>query len=319
MSKILNGKVAVVTGSGQGVGRAIAIALAKQGAAVITNNRKKGSTGITTHDDFFLERITEEEKKILLKESGDAETVAREIIREGGSAVPFYGDVSDFKVAGELIKTAVDNFGKIDILVNNAGTFRPSFPWEMTEEDWDYVTDNKPKSCFNTIRHALPLMMQQKWGRIINCTSTAWLGQDQHANYSAANAGVVGLTYSVAKDVIKYGITCNAYAPGAMTRATITARIRTGRQNKKQPLTVSDLSNMSAPEQVAPFIVFLSSDEAAGINGTVFLVYGGHIGRYSYPKETAFIDKKGGSWTVEEIINKAPDSLLQGYKYASSR
>lgn len=314
MPNNLKGKVAVVTGSGQGIGRAIAIGLAREGAAVVTNNRKKGSTGLTTYDESFSESMTKEEKEIAAKVSGDAETVASEILREGGKAVPFYGDVSDFKIAGKLIQTAVDNFGKIDIVVNNAGTFRHGYPWEMTEADWDHVTSNKPKSAFNTIRHALPLMMQQKWGRIINCTSTAWLGQNHHPNYSAANAGVVGLTRSVARDVFKYGITCNAYAPGALTRATISARILMNRRNNGKPLTFSNMADMSSPEQLTPFIVYLASDAAANISGTVFSVHGGHIARFSDPREIAFMDKKEGLWTVDELIKQVPDGLLKDYR-----
>lgn len=319
MSEILKGKVAAVTGSGQGIGRAIAIALAVHGAAVVTNNRKKGSTGITTNDEALLGNMTAEEKEILSRESGDAETVAAEIVRSGGKAVPFFGDVSNFKTAGELIRTTVDNFGKIDILVNNAGTFRPGLPWEIAEDDWDYVAGNKPKSYFNTIRHALPLMIEQKWGRIINCTSTAFMGQEQHASYSAANAGVLGLTYSVAKDVFKYGITCNAYAPGAQTRATLTARIRTLRQSGKGSLTSSNAANISSPEQVAPFIVYLASDEAADISGTAFLVHRGHVGWYSYPKEMASIENKSGLWTVDELIKAVPETLLKGHKPTVSK
>lgn len=315
MSANLKGKVAVVTGSGQGIGRAIALALAYEGASIVTNNRKKGSTGLTTYDESFAKTMTAEEKELAEKVNGDAETVAKEIINAGGKAVPFYGDVGDFEVAGKLIQTAVGNFGKIDILVNNAGTFRHAYPWEMTEAEWDHVTGNKPKSAFNTIRHALPFMMERKWGRIINCTSAAWLGQNHHPNYSAANAGVVGLTRSVARDVFKYGITCNAYAPGALTRAVISLRILANRWDKTgKPLTTASAEEIPTPEQLAPFIAYLASDAAANISGTVFAVRGGHIGRYSDPQEIATLEKKEGLWTVDELIEKVPDALLKGYR-----
>jgi 3-oxoacyl-[acyl-carrier protein] reductase len=312
----LKGKVAIVTGSGQGIGRAIAIAMAREGAAVVTNNRKKGSTGLTVYGDSFAETMTGEEKEIASQFIGDAETVAAEITKAGGKAVPFFGDVGDFKAAGELVKTAIDHFGKIDIVVNNAGTFRHGYPWEMSEEDWDAVTYNKPKSAFNTIRHALPFMIQQRWGRIINCTSTAWLGQNNHPNYSAANAGVVGLTRSVARDVLKYGITCNAYAPGALTRATFSSRILIKRLADEKPLTSSNVIDPISSEMVAPFIVYLASDAAANISGTVFLVNRGHIGRYSNPQEIARMDKPNEIWTVDELIEKVPEALLQDYRPA---
>ena len=180
MSNRLKGKVAVVTGSGQGIGKSIAIALAKEGAKVVTNNRKPNSTDVTGLVGYSLDSLNKERQAKLNKSlddlRGDAESVANEIKKLGGEAVPFYGDVADFKVAGKLIQTAVDSFGSIDILVNNAGTFRYANIWDMTEETWDAVTLNKPKSYFNCTRHAVPYMMKKKWGRIINTSSGAWLG-----------------------------------------------------------------------------------------------------------------------------------------------
>jgi len=322
MSNRLAGKVAVVTGSGQGIGRAIAMVLAQEGASVVTNNRKKGSTGLTTYNEAFDKSMSEEEKARAAEMSGDAETVANEIIRIGGKAVPFFGDVGNFEAAGRLIQTAVNSFGKIDIVVNNAGTFAHAWPWEMKEEEWDHVTGNKPKSFFNTTRHALPLMMEQRWGRIINCTSSAWLGQSNHPNYSAANAGVVGFTRSVARDVFQYGITCNAYAPGALTRATWSMRILLDRQAAARGVTLptragGEIGNQ--PEQLAPFVAYLATEEAGNITGTVFSVHGGHIGRYSDPIEVANLDKAEALWTVDELVEQVPKILLAGYQNPATR
>ena len=321
MSNRLEGKVAVVTGSGQGIGRAIAIALAQEGASVVTNNRKKGSTGITTYNEAFEKSMTKEEKERATEMSGDAETTAEEITKMGGKAVPFFGDVGSFEVAGKLIQTAVDNFGKIDIVVNNAGTFAHAWPWEMTEQEWDHITSNKPKSSFNTTRHVLPLMMEQRWGRIINCTSSAWLGQSNHANYSAANAGVVGFTRSVARDVFQYGITCNAFAPGALTRATFSLRILADRQAAARgaaPMArTGEIGNL--PEQLAPFIAYLATEEAGNISGTVFAVHGGHVGRYSDPIEVATLDKAEALWTVDELVEQVPKALLSEYQNPAAR
>jgi 3-oxoacyl-[acyl-carrier protein] reductase len=137
-------------------------------------------------------------------------------------AVAFFGDISDFNAAKQLIQTAVDHFGRIDILVNVAGTFGISPVWEITEETLDRVNNTKPKGCFNTIRHAVHFMIDQKWGRIINATSRAFLGDVlRHAEYCAANAGVVGLTRAVAKELYCHGITCNAISPFARTRAAV--------------------------------------------------------------------------------------------------
>jgi 3-oxoacyl-[acyl-carrier protein] reductase len=324
MSDRLKGKVAVVTGSGQGIGRAIAVAFAKEGAKVVTNNRKPNST--TPGDllgEYNLDSLNKEDRQKLLKEcaelNGDAESTAKAIKEAGGEAIPFYGDVGDFKVAGKLIQTAVDNFGSVDILVNNAGTFRYGNIWDMSEETWDAVSGNKPKSYFNTIRHATPYMMKQKWGRIINCSSPAFLGRTPfHCNYCTANAGVVALTEAVSRELYSYGITCNAFAPGAWTRATVTIIARyekMAEDGKYIPPGRTEVYKKSPPaEELGPFITYLATDEATYITGSVFRVAGGHVGLYSTPQEIQTIDKKEGKWTIDELVKVVPEELLKGYK-----
>jgi len=323
MGNNLNGEVAVVTGSGQGIGRAIAIEMAKEGAKVVTNNRKPNSTDVTNLVGYSMDSLnkTRQDKlnKGIAELKGDAESVANEIKKLGGQAIPFYGDVADFKTAGKLIQTAVDSFGSIDILVNNAGTFRYANIWNMTEEIWDAVTLNKPKSYFNTIRHAVPYMMKQKWGRIINTSSPAWLGSAmENSNYCAANAGVVGLTRGVARELYSYGITCNAFAPSALTRATVTILARWEKEDENGIPTdkgrTAAFERAPVAEALAPFITFLATQDAANITGTVFRVGGNHVGLYSDPQEIATIDKKEGMWTVDELRQVAPRDLLKIYK-----
>jgi len=320
MGDILKGKVAVVTGSGQGIGRAIAVGMAAEGARVVTNNRRPGSTGRAVVSDSVFSKMSREEKEWLARQAeeatGDAETTASEIRKMGGEAVAFFGDISDFKTAAGLIQTAVDSFGRIDILANIAGTFGFSPLWEISEELWDRVTLTKPKGYFNCIRHAVPFMMKQKWGRIINCTSRAFLGDVlKHAEYCVANAGVVGLTWAVAKEMSRYGITCNAFSPFARTRASFeleaydkaVAEAESPWMDRKFafPLEITP-----SPEDIVPFLVYLASDEAARVNGKIFSLAGSLIGLYSEPEMARTLVKYGGRWTMEELRQQVPIGLL---------
>ena len=294
MGDRLKDKVAVITGSGQGIGGAIAIAMANEGAKVVTNNRRAGTEG------------------------GDAETMAKQIRNMGGQAVPFFGSVSDFSVAEKLIQTAIDNFGRLDIMVNNAGADQPHMAWNMTEDEWDICVDSFLKGSFNCARFASGVMREQKWGRIINTTSTAWLGTVGHCNYGAAKAGLVGLTRALARELGKYGVTCNAYAPTAGTRFTLSEEIVAGFTKRYEAGLMTkeryeELTNPPGPEMVTPFLVYLCTDSAADINGQVFDVTGGNIAIYSEPVKIKSIDKKEGLWTVEELEDMVPKVLLEGY------
>ncbi len=323
MPGVLQDKVAIVTGSGQGIGRAVAIGLAREGARLVTNNRKKGSTGFAILKEAEVNGYSAKQKEYLRQQaaaaSGDAETVAREIVAGGGEAVPFFGDVSRFEVAGRLVQTAIERFGRIDILVNVAGSFAFSPIWEMSEETWDHVTLSKPKSYFNTIRHAVPYMMKQRSGRIINTTALAFLGMVNHSNYSAANAGVVGLTRAVAKEVYKYGITCNAFSPTAASRASyevvalLNEKAGTSEPTPLPREAAERFANFPDPESIAPLIAFLASDAAAGVSGSVFHVKGGNIGIYSEPEIKKCIEKSDGWWTVRELMDQLPKTVLEGY------
>ena len=322
MGNRLKDRVAVVTGSGQGIGKAIALAMAKEGAGVVTNNRRPGSTGVSIYGEEFTEKFSSEETEQALRLSGDAETTAEEIKEMGGKATAFFGDVSDFNTAEKLIQKAVDSFGRVDILVNNAGTFSRGFIWELSEDAWDYVVLAKLKGTFNCTRHAVGLMKEQGWGRILNCTSGAWLGNMEHSNYSAANAGVVGLTRSVAMELFKYGVTCNAYAPLAMTRALIGLAARTRimaeagitiRGERGESTAATALEATVGPEGIAQLVTYLATEEAAQISGTVFRAVGNEFVIYSEPEEKKRITKKIGQWTIDELVKAVPRGLLEGY------
>jgi 3-oxoacyl-[acyl-carrier protein] reductase len=329
MGDTLKGKVAVVTGSGQGIGRAIAVGIGSEGAKVITNNRKPGSTNFALLKEEQLSALSPERRKWaedLSKEySGDAETTAEKIRQLGGEATAFFGDVSDFETAEKLIKTAVDTYGTIDILVNVAGGFGFSPIWEMTEELWDRVTNIKPKSYFNTIRHAAPYMMEKKWGRIINCTSQSWAGDTLfHAEYAAANAGAVGLTRAVAWELLPYGITCNAFSPFARTRASFELSAYTMAQagaedEEADERAMAMLERTPSPDDLAPMIVYLAYDLAAEISGSVFLVGGSGVSMHHDPVISRSINKADGRWTIEELKVQVPRVLLAGYKSPAIR
>ncbi len=328
MGKVLKDKVAVVTGSGQGIGRAIAIGLAREGARVVTNNRRRGSTGNAILTDAQLKTLDKKKEEWVENEmaaiSGDAETTARSIREAGGEAVAFFGDITDFRVAEKLIQAAIGSYGKIDILVNVAGAFGFSPIEKMTEELWDKVTLVKPKGYFNTIRHAAPYMIKQKWGRILNCTSKAFNGDIiKHAEYCAANAGVVGLTKAAAIELHKYGITCNAFSPWAKTRAAY--ELDTYSQvvaKDDSPFVLEtrafggDMAKITpGPEYIAPFICYLASDAGANISGSVFSLGGNSIGMYSEPQLAYNLTKfEKEPWTLEELTQQVPRGLLAGYK-----
>ena len=296
MADTLKGKVCIVTGSGQGIGRGIALAMAKEGATVITNNRQSGTEG------------------------GDAETTASDITRQGGKAVPFFGDVSKSEVAKKLIQYAADQFGGLDILVNNAGAGVGGSIWKATEEAFNTAIDTHLRSAFLCTRFALDVMKVKKWGRIINCTSGSWLGTPGLCVYSAAKAGIVGLTRSVAADIQGSGITCNAYHPFSYSRlvsktpneeanSVIIRRYKLGLIDKEE---FEWQSNPPPPEAVGPFIAYLATDQAGTINGKVFYVSGGKVSLYSEPVKVRTIQKKEGSWTAEELIDQVPNLFQNG-------
>jgi len=324
MGDLLKGKVAVVTGSGQGIGRGIAIGLGKEGAKVVTNNRKPGSTGFAILNKEQLALLTSEQREWvtgLEKEyTGDAETTAQKIRDLGGESMAFFGDITKFDVARQLIEKTVAVYGKIDILVNVAGTFRFSPIWEATEETWDYVAGVKPKAYFNTIRHAVPYMMKQKWGRILNCTSKAWAGDGlPHAHYAAANAGVVGLTRGVANELYKHNVMCNGFSPWARTRASfeLTAYMMLKAQDKKldkKSREVTMFEMTPSPEELGPAMAYLASDLTDGVSGTIFSIGGANISVHADPEIRASITKSGGSWTIEELKQQVPRYLLPNYR-----
>ncbi|ADP82074.1 short-chain dehydrogenase/reductase SDR [Pseudofrankia inefficax] len=323
MAGRLAGKVAVVTGSGMGAAKGIAVGLAREGARVVTNNRKPGSVGLSAwaNSDDTESLLTDDDRRLIESLSGDARTTADQIVAEGGEAVPFFGDPGDVEVAGALVQTAVETWGRVDILVNGAAGsgFGPFL--KLTPEDWFLQTHAKLTGTYNTMHHALPLMRRQGFGRVLNASSDAWVGLPMLAAYSAANAGVVGLTRAVAQEVRGSGITCNVFCPRSISRNHVNWRASMRRQLAKGGPEMEALRHRleredrdhQAPENLGPFLAYLASDAAAGINGEVFSVTaGGRVAQYDGFTIVSEIEKREAPWTVDELETIVPELLLKG-------
>jgi NAD(P)-dependent dehydrogenase (short-subunit alcohol dehydrogenase family) len=300
MDELLKGKVAVVTGAGKGLGRAEAVALAIQGAKVVVNDLGAASDG-----------------------SGLSKTPADEVVaaikKSGGVAVPSYVSVADVQGAESIIKTAVDTFGRIDVLVNNAGFNRDRMIYNTTDEEWDSVIKVNLSGTFYCTRAACRVMKQQSYGRIINTSSHAGLGNMGQANYGAAKEGVVGLTRTVARDMQRYGVTCNVIRPVAGTRGFIEMVQEKGLKEAWTKMWGAELAErrvkqmleMNRPEDVAGLVVYLASEKAANVNGCVFEVWHGHIGIYIDPPPVEQVLSKEGTWTPEELVDAMPATLTR--------
>ena len=243
---MLNGKVAVVTGASRGIGRQIAISMAKEGAVVIVNYN--GS-------------------------AAKAEEVVKEITEAGGQAEAVQCNVSDYSAAEAFLKDIISRYKRIDILVNNAGITRDNLILRLTEQDFDAVLDTNLKSAFLCCKEAARRMVRQRYGRIVNLSSVVALrGNAGQTNYAASKAGVVGMTKSLAKELASRGVTVNAVAPGFI-ETDMTAAMPQAAKDAMMPTI--PMQRLGAPEDVAKAVAFLASDEAAYVTGQVLAVDGG--------------------------------------------
>ena len=241
----LSGRVALVTGASQGIGRACALRLAKSGAAVAVAARNR-------------EKLDE---------------VVREITAAGGQAAAFVLDVADEEQIKAVFKAAIAQFGKVDILVNNAGITRDQLVMRMKRADWDAVIQTNLTSAYLCTRQVTSSMLKQRWGRIINIASVfGQMGQAGQANYAASKAGLIGLTMAIARELASRSITCNAVAPGFIETAM--TEVLSG-EFKEGALKMIPLGRTGTSEEVAHAVAFLASEEAAYITGHVLNVNGG--------------------------------------------
>ena len=277
MGTFLDGKVIAITGAGGGIGRALALGCAAEGASVVVNDYGVSIAGEDPTSDV-------------------ADAVVAEIESAGGSAVAVADSVATMDGGERIVQTAVDKFGRIDGVVCVAGTLRERMLFNMTEDDWDNVVATHLKGTFTLFRAATPLMRAQKSGSLIAFTSGAFAGSVAQANYSAAKGGVVSLVRSAAAGMHKYGVTANAIAPIARTR--MSANVPFG------------LDDMGEPEDIAPMVVYLLSDAAREITGQVYTVAGGKIAVWDQPHEVREM-RKDGRWTPEEIAAQLPGDVGQ--------
>jgi NAD(P)-dependent dehydrogenase (short-subunit alcohol dehydrogenase family) len=304
MGNRLEGRVAVVTGGGRGIGRGIALLLAEEGANVVVNDYGVAVDGTQPT-------------------SGPAQEVVDEIKSKGGDAVPNADTVATLQGGEAIIQTALDTFGRLDILINVAGILRDRMVFNMTEQEWDDVIAVHLKGHFNTTKPASIIMRQQRSGRIINYSSTSGLiGNPGQVNYGAAKAAIAGFSRVVARDLGRYGVTCNYIAPGAATRMTASVpeasrqlRARAGIQGAASTTAAESQGLpplvLREPEYVAPMTVFLATDKAWNINGQGFGVSGGTVSLLTQPLPYRTMYKPG-MWTLDELERDVPTQLMQG-------
>lgn len=285
---LLDGRVAIVTGAGRGLGRAHALALAEEGAFVVVNDPGVSGDGAGT-------------------DSVPAELVVAEIEKMGGRAVANLDSCADWKAAENLVAQAVDTFGSLDVLVNNAGILRDKMSFNMAEDDWDAVMNVHLKGHFAPSRfaaahwRALAKTGKRVYGRIINTSSeSGYLGLVGQVNYAAAKAGIVGMTVTMARELERIGVTVNAIAPRARTRMTTSAF-----SNYKA--AEEGVFDDRAPENVSPLVVWLASPAASHVSGQLFTAYGGDIELKSQPETVMHLSVGDRRFSVDDLLERSAE------------
>jgi len=276
MARMLENKVALITGAGRGIGREMALMMASHGAKIVVNDPGVSLEGKDETD-------------------GPANDVVREIKAAGGEAVADYGSVSESASAKAMVATAVEAFGKIDIVVNNAGILRDVIFHKMTDEDFDSVIKVHLYGSFNVSRAAAEHFRKQESGTFVHMTSTSGLvGNPGQANYSAAKMGIIGLSKSIALDMKRFNVRSNCISPFAWSRM-----IGSIPNTPEQEERLASL-RMLTPDKVATVATFLASDDAAEVNGQIFAVRGNEVFLMSQPRPLRSVHRSEG-WTPETL------------------
>jgi NAD(P)-dependent dehydrogenase (short-subunit alcohol dehydrogenase family) len=288
---MLDGKVAVVTGAGRGIGRGVALLLAGEGASVVVNDLGATLDGVG-------------------RDTGPAATVVEEIRAAGGQAVANTDSVTDYDAAQAMIQQAIDGWGKLDILVNVAGILRDRMIFNMEEAEWDAVIDVHLKGTFNTCKWAsVHFRERREGGRIINMSSNSAFGAPGQPNYAAAKAGIIGLTLVLANSLNRYGVASNAILPSGATRMidSIPSRVEEVKDTGKLPSELA-IGTARDPDNVAPLLAFLASDDGADVNGHLFGSFGYNIALMSQPKVVRTL-RADHRWGVDELATIVPEAF----------
>ena len=299
MAQPLEGRSIVVTGSGRGIGAEVARLAGALGANVVVNDPGVNVDG-TGHD------------------AGPADTVAREIVAAGGTAVANFDTVVTAEGGENMVKQCMDTWGRVDGVIHVAGILRDRMIFNMIEEEWDAVIAVHLTGYFNVAKPASVIMRQQRYGRVIAFSSGSGLsGNGGQANYGAAKAGIAGGVRCLARDLGRYGVTSNGIAPAAATRMTQTIpdsaqQLRARAGIATPPRAQANVPQFREPKYVAPMVCYLLTDQAWNINGKVFHVVGGQVSlaHDETPNRTI---AKPGMWTVDELRALVPSQLMSGY------
>ncbi len=286
MSRIVQDKVVVITGSGAGIGREFALAFAAHGAKVVVNDLARNED-----DDGYA-----------------AETVALEIGQAGGEAVANTDSVAEWNSAHRIVESALDNFGRIDCVINNAGILRDRFFFKMTPEEWQAVIDVHLTGSFNVARAAAPHFKEQCSGNYIHMSSTSGLiGNVGQTNYGAAKMGIAGLSKIIALDMARYNVRSNCIVPWAWTAMTASVPMNTPEEKAR-----AEKNKRMEPGKIAPMAVFLASEAAAEVNAQIFGVRANEIYLFSQPRVIRSVHRSEG-WTPEDIAEHAIPAMRSSF------